>query len=146
MVREKKIAVCRPHWTRFIGRIILCAIFLLMAISGYVTHESDMFIAGLVLAAIFALSILIIRKTTYLALTETKLIGHVGFIKSKTLTTLLSNVQDIGLSNGLMGKIFGYHTITINTAGTSGTEYSFGRMAKARDFADAVHNAIAMKQ
>lgn len=146
MTGEKKIAVCRPHWSGFLGRIILCVIFLIVAISGLITHEADMFIAGLVLAAIFALSILISCRSTYLKLTETKLIGHIGFIKSRTLSTPLSRVQDISLSNGLFGKILGYHTIMISSAGTSGTEYIFRRMAKAKEFADAVQNAIVMNQ
>ena len=151
MNEEKRIAVCKPHWTGFIGRIIVCAFFLILAIYGLFSSDADgvrapFVISMLVIAAILALSILITCKTTYLALTETKLIGHIGFIKSKTLTTPLSRVQDIGIGNGLFGKIFGYHTITVSNAGTAGTEYAFKRMGKAKEFADAVQNAITAKE
>ena len=139
IIKEKIIAVCKPHWTGYIGRIILCFISFLAIISGFIVE-------GIFVFAICVISIQITRKSRYLELTETKLIGHVGFIKTKTLSTLLFNVQDIGLSNGLMGKLFGYHTITISTAGTSGTEYTFGYMARAEEFVDALQNAMAARQ
>ena len=154
MFEEKKLAICRPHWTGFIGQGILCTCFVILAVIFLIVPEAiaeletntahALVIISLVIAAIIALRIFISIKFTYLELTETKLIGHKGFIKSKTLTTPLSRVQDVGISNGLFGKIFGYHTISISSAGTAGTEFVFKNMANARAFSDAVQNAIAV--
>lgn len=81
-------------------------------------------------------------RTTYIAITETKIIGHMGFIKSKTMSTPLSKVQSIGLSNGLLGKIFGYHTVSVSHAGTDKIDFIFHHMAKAEDFSDKVNEYI----
>ena len=134
MAKEKKLAVCKCHWTYFFKDVVLCVILTIVAI---------ILFAIVVLAV---LEIFITRKTTYIALTETTIVGHKGFIKSQTLTTSLTKVQDMGLSNGLFGKIFGYHTITISSAGSAGTEFVFKHMAKGQAFVDAVQAAIAAKQ
>ena len=150
MAKEKKLAICRCHWTYFVKDAILCVIFVLAAFLIAASHafdEASLFvsIALSAIAVYLILRIMITRKTTYIALTETTIVGRKGFIKSRTLTTSLAKVQDMGLSNGLFGKIFGYHTVTISSAGSAGTEFVFHHMAKAQKFVDAVQAAIAAK-
>ena len=144
--KEKNIAVCRKHWSCFILPVFFVVICLLLAIVALLSLSDGgagaVCIVLLVAAAVVLLNALIGYKTTYIALTETKIIGHIGFIRSRTLMTPLSKIQNVGLSNGLLGKILDYHTVTLSDAGGSLTEYVFKRMAHARDFADAVHGAI----
>ena len=151
MAKEKKLAICRCHWTYFIKDVFVCILLLIAAIVVAAAHsfgEASLFvsIALSAIAVFLILRIMITRKTTYIALTETTIVGHRGFIKSQTLTTSLMKVQDMGLSNGLFGKIFGYHTVTISSAGSAGTEFVFKHMAGGQKFVDAVQAAIASKQ
>lgn len=139
------IAVCRKHWTTFIIPFIIGFLSLLAAINGFVSEDkTDMgptYIA-LGVAVLCVLYIVVSYFFNYISLTSTHIIGHVGFIRSQRLTTSLSKVQGISLSNGLMGKIFRYHTITVSNAGTGGTEYIFPRMAHAKKFVSQVQKLL----
>lgn len=152
MAKEKEIAVCRRHWSGFVVPGFFCVLFVLGAIGmlfidAAIGNRLAAMLVMLAIAAVIAGYIFISYKFTYsIVLTETKLVGHKGLIRSKTLTAPLSKVQDIGLSNGLMGKIFGYHTVTISSAGTANTEFVFIHMAGAQKFVDAVNDSIAAKQ
>ncbi|GEM_PF-2251764 len=44
--------------------------------------------------------------------------GKTGLIKTKKLNSPLDKVQSVSVSSGLFGKIFGYGTISITTAGS----------------------------
>lgn len=152
MAKEKQIAVCRRHWSGFFVPGFFCALFVLGAaaalfIDAEIGHRLLAMLIMLAIAAVIAGYIFVSYKFTYsIVLTETKLVGHKGLVRSKTLTAPLSKVQDIGLSNGLMGKILGYHTVTISSAGTASTEFVFIHMARAQEFVDAVNDSIAAKQ
>lgn len=152
MAKESKIAVCRRHWSGFVVPGFFCVLFILggigtLFIDTEIRNKLAAMLLMLAIAAVIAGYIFVSYKFTYsIVLTETKLIGHKGLIRSKTLTAPLSKVQDIGLSNGLMGKILGYHTVTISSAGTASTEFVFIHMAKAQEFVDTVNDSIAAKQ
>ena len=139
--KDDVVAVCRPHWVGYIGNILAAVI---LAVAGIVCSRYSPIIpiAALVVAAVLIIGVVIRLKSTYLKLTETRIVGHVGFINSKTLSTPLSRVQHIGLSNGLGGKILGYHTITVSDAGSGATEYKFHKMAGARAFVDAAQERM----
>lgn len=142
---DKKISECRQHWTGFILHGILAFFSFMSGISGITEggdNSTEAAVLSFAVALLFVLYIFISYKFTYIRLTDKKIEGHTGFIKSKTLSTPLSKVQSIGLSNGLMGKIFKYHTITIDNAGTSITEYKFKRMAHAKEFVQSVEKEI----
>lgn len=55
--------------------------------------------------------------TTELALTNKKVIGKVGLIRTHSVASALNKIQNISISSGLFGKIFSYGTIKIETAG-----------------------------
>lgn len=141
-MKGKTIAECRPHWCRFIVHGVLgllgLAVGILALLNRDTQNESAQYGAFLLVAAFLCFAyIFITYKFTYISLTETKVEGHIGFIRSKTLSTPISKVQGISLSNGLLGKIFRYHTVSISSAGTAGTEYVFKHMAHAKEFANA---------
>ena len=55
--------------------------------------------------------------TTELALTNKKVIGKFGLIRTHSIASTLNKIQNISISSGLFGKIFRYGTIKIETAG-----------------------------
>lgn len=147
MKKENKIAVCRQHWTAFTIPGLFCFIFAIAAVGSIFDSETipqgiATFITGIFVSGLFALYIFISYKFNYIALTETSIIGHIGFIKSRKLSTPLQKVQSLGLSNGLLGKIFGYHTITVSHAGTDVIDFVFKHMANAEKFSEKVNELI----
>lgn len=147
MSMGKEIAICRKHWITFASDA-LWIVAALIAAAAFAGADSGgaLSLGMVVLAGVMAARALITYKCTYVRLTETSVIGHVGFLKSKTLTTSIVKVQDMGLSNGLLGKILGYHTITISSAGSAGTEFVFRNMANAQRFVERMQEQIAAKQ
>lgn len=145
MKKEKLIAECRLHWTVFALEGLFIVLLIAAGIAGSIYADGAIVVAlpFLVAAVILFAHAYITYRTTYIAITETKIIGHMGFIKSKTMSTPLSKVQSIGLSNGLLGKIFGYHTVTVSHAGTDRIDFIFHHMAKAEEFSEKVNEYIA---
>lgn len=65
-----------------------------------------------------------IKKTlnyfnTELAVTNKRVIGKAGFIKSGALDAPLNKVQSVSVTSGLGGKMFNYGDIKVQTAGDS---------------------------
>ena len=145
MAKENRIAVCRRHWSAFFLPGLIGVIFFVLGIASLKLDDWSAWylIIPLIIVVGCAGYIYISYQTTYILLTTTSVIGHKGFIKSHTLTAPLSKVQDMGLSNGLGGKILGYHTVTLSSAGSARTEFVFPHMARAQKFVDAVQETIA---
>lgn len=141
-VKEKAIATCRKHWTAFLIPGLVAFLFLIFGIIGLLSGIPGMAVAMFAVVLICALYIFISYKCDYIALTETRLVGKIGFIRSKELSTPLSKVQTIGVENGLLGKIFRYHTIVIANAGTDETEFVFNHMAGAKQFVSKVQHQL----
>ena len=80
--------------------------------------------------------------TTYIACTETMLVGRIGMLFTKTLSTPLNKVQSVGLSSDPIGKLLGYYTVTIANAGSGEAEYVFTMMHNAEDFVNIVNDLI----
>lgn len=134
---------CRKHWISFVLPGIISFFLLLTGIKDVVDGNGfSSFFVALLFSAIILGPTIVRYFTDYIAIDGNKLIGHIGFIRSKTISTPLSRVQDATYSNGLLGKILGYHTVTISSAGTGGTEYVFKRMAHGDDFVDELNDQI----
>lgn len=56
--------------------------------------------------------------TTELSLSTKRVVGKFGFVNSKQIDSPLNKINSVSVSSGLFGKIFGYATVTINTAST----------------------------
>lgn len=55
-------------------------------------------------------------KTTELAVTNKKIIGKLGLVNTKSMDAPLNKIQNVSVSSGLGGKMFGYGNINISTA------------------------------
>ena len=122
MEREKVIATCKRHWTAYLGRGLIAALFIYYAPGYMAGGDISGGIICLVFAAIFITWIIFEYRNEYVMITPTKVVGHVGLIRSKRLSSPISKIQNVGYSNGLFGKIFRYHTLVIDNAGSGRTE------------------------
>lgn len=69
--------------------------------------------------------------TTELSLSNKRLVGKYGLINTKQMDSPLNKINTISVESGLGGKIFGYATVTVNTASTI---YIFKCIANAENF------------
>lgn len=140
---EEYVAVCRKHWFIVFRAIVIgLLIFLFCA-----QWEGNAFfnIIRIGIPLLIIISAIIQYKTNYIGVTRTKIDVHMGFIKTTDSSTPLNKIQAISLSSGLFGKIFGYHKITIDHAGTGRSEYQFPNMANARDFANVLERMAGLR-
>lgn len=77
--------------------------------------------------------------TTELAVTNKNVIGRVGFIRKKTMSSPLNKVQNVSVSKGVFGSIFGYGKVKIDTAAGS---YSFKYVKKPEEFKKTVFDQM----
>lgn len=132
---------CKKHWSIFVTRGFFSLIFLLIALAE--SDNGDAPKVFITIAVLILLPAIILYLTEYIAIDGNTLVGHKGFIRSRRLSCPLSKVQQVSIGNGLFGKIFRYHTVTVATAGTGTVEFVFHQMAKAQAFVDAVNERIA---
>ena len=134
---------CRMHWFVFVPRGFICLLLLVFGFLQIASHGGGIvFIGIIILDFLIMLPAFVRYMTNYLAVENNMLVGRVGFINSKKLSTPISKIQSIGLSNGLFGKVLGFHTITFSHAGTSGVDFTFPKMANAEGFVAEVNELI----
>ncbi len=93
---------------------------------------------------------LISRASTEISLTTTRVVGKEGIIKSGSIDLKLEKIQSVSVRSGLFGKIFGYGTIIVSTAGSVDGQFKFknigGAEALKRMIMEQVENAQEEKQ
>lgn len=76
---------------------------------------------------------------TELSLSNKRLVGKVGIIRTVTLDNPLLKINSISVSSGLFGKILGYGNICVNTAGSS---MVFRGIKNPQDFANKINHQL----
>src|SRR5262249_2224011 len=83
----------------------------------------------------------LIYKTSEFAVTDKRVVIKVGWIRRRTLETMLSKVEGIGVDQSLTGRALGYGSIEVT--GTGGTREEFTRIADPLEFRRQVQAAIS---
>lgn len=105
----------RLHWVLFLWPAALFIIGLMIRDSG----GGVLILLGL----LWGLASYINLTSSEFGVTNRRVLIKVGFIRRKSLELLLQKVEGIGVDQGILGRIFGYGTITVT--GTGGTRESF---------------------
>ena len=79
--------------------------------------------------------------TSEFAVTDKRVVIKVGWIRRRTLETMLSKVEGIGVDQSLTGRMLGYGSIEVT--GTGGTREEFARIADPLEFRRQVQAAIS---
>ena len=142
----------RRHWTIFGGAIFFLCAGLLVSIGVRIWGPQEW--AGTVSIAALALGILmamiraipawIDRATSEFAVTNKRVIIKVGWIKRRSLETLLTKVEGIEVNQGIWGRVFDYGTIIIT--GTGGSKETFERIGAPLLFRRKVQEQILALQ
>ena len=142
----------RRHWTIFGGAIFFLCAGLLVSIGvriwgqqEWAGNVSNVALAlGILLAMIKAIPAWIDRATSEFAVTNKRVIIKVGWIKRRSLETLLTKVEGIEVNQGIWGRVFDYGTIIIT--GTGGSKEPFERIGAPLIFRRKVQEQILALQ
>lgn len=144
---SKFIVVCRRHWVFFAFRLLFAfIIYRVCAVYGYSSSGKSMTWLFDLAAVIFAIASLVQYCTDYIAITDRKVVSHQGFIRSSTRSCPISSVQNVSYNNGLLGKLFGYHTITVDNAGSGSVPFVFKKANTAKLFSETLYNLMDVQE
>ena len=97
---------------------------------------------GLVLGVIAAVSFAgawLRSASSEFAVTDKRVIIKVGWIRRRTVETMLAKVEGVGVDQTLSGRLMGFGTIVVT--GTGGTKEEFDRIADPLEFRRRVQAA-----
>ncbi len=127
------------HWVVFFVSVIVIMISA-GNLSGQPVAAGALITAMIVglLALIFALQQLGMAKNE-LTLTNKRLTGKIGFLSTKSMDSPLDKIQNVSISQGLLGKIIGYSTIFVNNSSGS---FEFKQAVNAEGFRNSILSEI----
>lgn len=144
---DKPVIICRKHWTLYLLPSLV--LLLLIAMDIYTLDlkhvpEGSEYMRFVLIGMTILLGLFLFLHYTfnYIMLSESHITARKGIIRSKTFSTPLNKVQNVGVENGLLGKIFGFHTLIVDNAGVSRGKYVFKHCANAARFAAEVQKRI----
>ena len=79
-------------------------------------------------------------RTTYLVITNKRVLGKVGVLRIVTMDIHIDKVECVSYKAGIFGKIFHFYTLKIKGVGGSGWRYR--GISNAREFKNMTNNAI----
>src|SRR5258708_5816383 len=97
--------------------------------------------AFLALAAIIYAWCRAVYATSEFAVTNKRVIIKIGWVRRRTVETMLSKVEGINVDQELVGRLLGYGTLVVT--GTGGTKEQFTKIANPFEFRRQVQGAIA---
>lgn len=125
---DKIILKANPHWLFLAVPLIEISFFFLLYVFiacpflGIVIHSLREFCSLISLFLLFFLSAAFYLdwKFNRLYLTDFRLIKERGIIGKRYVSISLDKIQDITCDFGILGRIFNYGSLTIESAGTEG--------------------------
>jgi uncharacterized membrane protein YdbT with pleckstrin-like domain len=94
-----------------------------------------------VVAAVTTCWIWLRYATSEFAVTNKRVIMKVGWIRRRSIETLLSKVESIGVDQGIMGRMLDFGTISVH--GTGGTSEAFPRIGAPLEFRRQVQEVLS---
>lgn len=121
---ERNILVIKKHWALLLGVVMM---FIVSPITFGITA-----VAGLYWLLRYFMDSIV--------LTNQRFVVRVGVISKKNISTPLDKINNISYSQGLLGRMFGFGTIVVQSAATAGASgYSF--IANPASVQRAIENA-----
>ena len=143
---ERIVYRARLHWTIFLTSIVVILLGVGLAILLQVLEPAYTY-AGLGLAGVgllLAIGPAIRHTTTEFAVTDKRVLGKVGFIERESDETLLSKIEAIAVDQGVIGRMFGFGTLTIT--GTGGTQEVFSGIHDPLEFRRQIQSQIISQE
>lgn len=135
---ERIVARATLSWLPLIGPVILGCLLALIPVLVAIGLASNAAGPGLgalpgvlccaiLLPLVFlpALLVLIALMTTELAVTDRRIVGKTGWISRRTIEVLLPQVESVGVSQGIFGRLLGYGIVQVRGTGGSASHFPY---------------------
>ena len=133
---ERVVYRAKLHWIIFKWAILWLLLGLLL-MAGRAS-------GGAVLCVFVAIALGIVEYLNFsgseFGLTNKRVIIKVGVLRRQSLETLLNKIEGVSVDQGILGRILGFGTITVN--GTGSTKTPFPKIALPLDFRRQVQEQI----
>lgn len=148
MAGEHIVYRTRLHWILFLGPLIAT---LFLVIGGIAVlprpdyRPEGLILVGLgLLAGILLMSRFITYRASEFAVSNKRVIIKVGVFRQHSTEILLTKIEAIGVDQPLLGRLFGFGTITVG--GTGGTEEVFEQINAPLTFRRNVHEQTGVSR
>jgi uncharacterized membrane protein YdbT with pleckstrin-like domain len=145
---ERVLYKTRLHWILFakpaslaLGGLVLTVLLWRVQSPSWLWYVGLVVIlAGLAWSLVHVVELM----TSEFAVTTTRLIFKVGLVARYTTELLLSKVESVGVTQGLLGRIVGYGDLTVT--GTGGAREVFHRVGDPISFRNHVQHASVLRE
>lgn len=139
-LNEQKVYECKAHWCNLIVPGLVALFFIGVFATAFSNPNDRSISIWFLLFAVASFGIPFWKiKSCKLVLTDKRIYGKTGIIKTKSLSAPLSKVQTVNIDKKLFGRIFGYADITIHCI--TGV-YIFKKQSNAEEMQNAILNTI----
>jgi uncharacterized membrane protein YdbT with pleckstrin-like domain len=141
---ERIVYRATPHPVLIALPLAMLVLAALVVVYGVASDWSLCTVAGLAGFAVFLLSSMSAAMTyftTEFALTNRRIIAKDGLIRQRSVEMLLAQVESIGVSQPILGRVLDFGTITV--VGTGGTREPFRTIAAPMELRRRVHMQIS---
>jgi uncharacterized membrane protein YdbT with pleckstrin-like domain len=134
------------HWIAYVPSILLAALLLSLSAFAFYSQDINKGMAWLllVLALLPIVKTYIICRNSEFAVTDKRVLLKTGVVRRHTFETLVTQVENIGVDQSVLGRLLDYGTITVT--GTGATKETFARIAAPLEFRRQVQTATLKLQ
>jgi membrane protein YdbS with pleckstrin-like domain len=139
---ERIVYRAKLHWTIFLISIVVVLLGIGLGILLQVLEPAYSFAGGALVGVglLLAIGPAVRYISSEFAVTDKRVLGKVGFIERESDETLLSKIEAIAVDQGVLGRVFGFGTVTIT--GTGGTQEVFSRISEPLEFRRQIQSQI----
>jgi uncharacterized membrane protein YdbT with pleckstrin-like domain len=135
----------RGHLHKIIFVVPVLIALAMLAVGAILLNQPGVSPIVAVVVGLIGLTPLLWAYVTYtsseFAVTNKRVIIKVGWIQRRTLETMLSKVEAIGVDQSIVGRMLGFGTITVT--GTGGTREAFTNIGAPLDFRHQVQGQVS---
>ena len=132
--------VCRAelHWIIFARAILVLVVGLVLV---FVPRIGQAGLVVLLLGVVMLVPPFVAYRTTELGVTNKRVIVKTGLVRRRTLELLLRQVEAILVDQSLLGRLFGFGSITLT--GTGGVREIFHRVRDPLELRRRIQGQVA---
>lgn len=139
---EQVVYRSRQHWVVFTGPVLLLIVAFLPLIISRSNATLGVSSVILLTAFIWIVARAIARASAEFTVTNKRVVVKLGTIRRRAIEMLLSKVEEIGVDQGVIGRVLGYGTVVI--VGTGGSKEVFMLIADPLGFRRQVQEQIEL--
>ena len=138
---ERVLYRAHLHWNTFLASGLVFVLFTVgaIALAAYDKNNQGIALVIFVVGTLPLVGAYLRYRCSEFAVTDKRVLIKTGIIRRHSLETLLSKVENIGIEQSLLGRVFDFGTIQVT--GTGATKEVFANIAAPLEFRKQVQAA-----